>query len=135
MKQRVLQFGAVLACYLTAYLVSRQVFGIGMPFYAYTPDWAARNILLPCALVSAFPTLLGRFRFAWVTSGGYLCGVVLGELLGGFQSHLPPQYPHYGWIICIAVYGGCLRGIPLILEESAGEKGKIAKETKKSLEM
>ena len=105
MKQRVLQFGAVLACYLTAYLVSRQVFGIGMPFYAYTPDWAARNILLPCALVSAFPTLLGRFRFAWDTSGGYLCGVVLGELLGGFQSHLPPQYPHYGWIICIAVYG------------------------------
>ena len=49
-------------------------------------------------LAGTVPVRLGHIRRLPMRS-------CFGELLGGFQSHLPPQYPHYGWIICIAVYG------------------------------
>ena len=70
----------------------------------YTPKWTARHVLLPAAFISVLP-LLRRFeRFAVTTTVGYALGVLIGELFGGFESDVPPQFLHHGWWIWGAVF-------------------------------
>ncbi len=90
--------------YLLMYLVSRNFFDLGQQFYMYTPSWTARNVLWLAAMVSVIPSLFGYYRFSLITLAGYILGVVAGELFGGFQSDIPPEYLHYGWLIWGAVY-------------------------------
>ncbi len=70
----------------------------------YTPSWTARNVLWLAALISVTPSLFGYYHFSIITLAGYILGVIAGELLGGFQSDIPPQYLHHGWIIWGVVY-------------------------------
>lgn len=70
----------------------------------YTPEWSARNFFFIAALIIFVPSVFGKYRFSTLALSGYLVGIAAGELLGGFRSHEPPQYPHYGWIISIAVF-------------------------------
>jgi len=90
--------------YVLLYFISRHYFDIGQQFYMYTPSWTARNVLWPAALISVIPSFLGYYRFSIITLAGYILGVISGEMFGGFQSDIPPEYPHYGWIIWGAVY-------------------------------
>jgi len=90
--------------YVLIYAISRHYFDIGQQFYMYTPSWAARNVLWLAALISAVPSFFGYYRFSIITLAGYILGVIAGEIFGGFQSDIPPVYPHYGWIIWGAVY-------------------------------
>ncbi len=91
-------------CYMLIYGISRQYFDIGQQYYMYTPSWTARNVLWLAALISVTPSLFGYYHFSIITLAGYILGVIAGELLGGFQSDIPPQYLHYGWIIWGVVY-------------------------------
>jgi len=86
------------------YFISLYYFDIGQQYYMYTPSWTARNVLWLAAMISVIPSLIGYYRFALITLAGYILGVVAGELFGGFQSDIPPEYLHYGWVIWGAVY-------------------------------
>lgn len=99
MKRRLLYFGAVAAIYTIIYILCRQFFN-----HLYTPDWTAKNILVPAALISSIPALFGWFRLPYITLIGYITGVISGELFGGFQRNVPPRFLHYGWLICICIY-------------------------------
>lgn len=90
--------------YVLLYGISRYYFDIGQQFYMYTPSWTARNVLWFAAMISVIPSLFGYYRFSLITLAGYILGVTGGELFGGFQSDIPPEYLHYGWVIWGAVY-------------------------------
>ena len=90
--------------YVMLYGICRYFFDIGQQFYMYTPSWTLRNVLWLAAPISIIPSLFGNYRFSIITLAGYILGIVTGELFGGFKSHMPPEYPHYGWIIWGFVY-------------------------------
>ena len=100
-----LRYAAIISVsYLVLYGMFRHFFDIGQPFYMYTPSWTLRNVLWFAALISIIPPLFGNYRFSIITLAGFVLGVIAGECFGGFASHVPPQYPHYGWVIWGAVY-------------------------------
>ncbi|MDD5703377.1 MAG: hypothetical protein PHU23_15190 [Dehalococcoidales bacterium] len=85
------------------YIASYIVFRYFLSQY-YTPEWTARHILVIAAIVSIIPVFWGRIKFSLITFVGYLIGILMGELFGGFQSDIPPRFLHWGWLICIAVF-------------------------------
>ena len=104
-------FAALLA---VIYVVTRYALG-GL----YTPEWAARRVFWVAAAVILIAALLRKTRFASTALGGYLLGLVAGELFGGFRADVPPQYLHYGWLILLAVFAAaCALGV--WLERRAG---------------
>ena len=103
--KRILFYAAITGmCYMLLYGICRHYFDIGQQFYMYTPSWTLRNVLWFSALISVIPSLFGNYRFSIITLAGYILGVIAGEMFGGFKSHIPPEYPHYGWIIWGSVY-------------------------------
>jgi hypothetical protein len=100
---RAVHFGTIVFLYITTYLICRYIFDVNGIFPVYTPGWTGRHFLWFAALVSTLPVLFGWFRFPYITFAGFILGNVVGELFGGFRSDIPPQYLHYGWLICIVV--------------------------------
>lgn len=124
-KSNLLVAGGVLTAYLFIYFICRQFFFIGQPYYLYTLDWTAKNILWIAALISAVPALFGKIRYAFITLGGYLLGLLTGELFGAQMvaksPSLPPVPVHYGFAWCIGVFLlGCIIGI--LVERMAAKK-------------
>jgi len=70
----------------------------------YTPEWSARHILWVVALIVLLTSFFDKVRISLSALFGYLLGMLAGELLGGFQKNIPPQFSHYGWIIQIATF-------------------------------
>lgn len=70
----------------------------------YTPEWSARNIFWPIAAVIFIPVLFGKVRFSGLALAGYVVGMAAGELLGGWEADVGPQYLHHGWWIMILVF-------------------------------
>ena len=103
-KYDLLHTADILLCYGVIYALSRLVFDVNGPFPVYTFGWTARHICLLAAIVSALGALFGKRRFAYTALVGYVLGNLLGELLGGIHSHIPPQYLHHGWWIFLLVY-------------------------------
>ncbi len=93
----------LLLAYALTYAVFRYVFDVEGIYPLYTPGWTGRHLLWMAALVSIGAALLGFFKTAIFSFVGFLLGNVLGELFGGFWSK-PPQFLHYGWLICIVVF-------------------------------
>ena len=104
MKQRLPYVAVLLAAYVVIYLICRQVFAIGSPHHLYTPEWTARHVLWLAATISTLPVLFGARRFPVITLAGYVLGVIAGELFGGFEADIPPQYLHHGWFIWTCVF-------------------------------
>jgi len=78
----------------------------------YTPEWSARNIYWLASAIIFFPTFWGKLRFSITALAGYILGIVAGEAFGGFRKDVPPQYPHYGWLILICVFiASCALGV------------------------
>ncbi|HHT66560.1 MAG: hypothetical protein ACOX25_06470 [Caldicoprobacterales bacterium] len=90
--------------YLAAYLICRYIFDVRGVFPIYTPGWTGRHFLWVAAVISTLAAMFGWLKFPYVTFAGFVLGNAAGELFGGFQSDLPPQYLHYGWLICIIVF-------------------------------
>lgn len=98
-KRRLIFAAATGISYVLIYAICRHYFDIGQQYYMYTPSWTLRNVLWFAALISVIPSLFGNYRFSIITLAGYIVGVVAGEIFGGFRSHIPPEYLHYGWLI------------------------------------
>lgn len=78
----------------------------------YTPEWSARNIFWVVALIVLATSFFNKARFSISALTGYLLGMLAGELFGGYQKDVPPQYLHYGWLIQIVIFFAfCLLGI------------------------
>ncbi|MDO5675982.1 MAG: hypothetical protein Q4G35_00575 [Propionibacteriaceae bacterium] len=89
------------------------------PFMVYTPRWVA-GIMVFFAVISLGCALLGPRWAGYWSLGGFLAGVVLGEVIGEFVYALQmdrlnelkqdPSYnqnwePHQpGWLIAIVVF-------------------------------
>ncbi len=103
-KKKLLYAAITGICYMLIYIISRHYLDIGQQHYMYTPSWTARNVIWFAALISVIPSFFGYYRFSIITLAGYILGVIAGEMFGGFQSDIPPEYLHYGWVIWGAVY-------------------------------
>ena len=79
--------------------------GIERRFYVF--EWLRmQHLLLYCAILSAAGTLLGRFRFGFVTLGGCALGILLGELFGVYKS----IDGHSGWLIWSIIIAASIIG-------------------------
>ena len=58
----------------------------------YTPEWSARHIFWIVSLIVFFTALFGKIRFSIFTLVGYIIGIILGEIFGGFRANVGPQY-------------------------------------------
>lgn len=107
MKKRILLPLLLAAALLDLFFFTRY----GLPQF-YTPEWAARHVFWGCALIVFLPSIFGRYRFPACAFAGYAAGLVFGELFGGFQADVPPQYLHYGWLIFLCVFAlSCVLGV------------------------
>lgn len=93
----------LLLAYALTYAVFRYVFDVEGIYPLYTPGWTGRHLLWMAALVSIGAALLGLSKTALFSYAGFLLGNLFGELFGGLWSK-PPQFLHYGWLICIVVF-------------------------------
>lgn len=105
--KNILCFVALSAFLLGLYFLTRY----GFP-RLYTPEWGARRIFGIATLIILVPSLFGKIRFSIIVLIGYILGLVFGELFGGFQASVPPQFLHYGWLILIIVFlMACILGV------------------------
>ena len=81
------------------YLLSRYAF-----LQLYTPEWVARQLFVYILTFLTVISLLGYRKFVTVSVIGYVTGIISGELFGGFESDIGPQYLHWGWLIFIVVF-------------------------------
>lgn len=98
-EKRVLWAVGFAAALLAVFFVSRYA----LP-ELYTPEWSARNLFWPAAAVMFIPVLFGKVRFSALALAGYVLGMAAGELLGGWEQDVGPQYLHHGWWIMILVF-------------------------------
>lgn len=103
-KIRTVHICIILVLYVASYLICRYIFDVRGILPIYTPGWTGRNFLWFAAVISTLPTFFGWIKFPYITFAGFVSGNVTGELLGGFQSDIPPRYLHHGWLICIVVF-------------------------------
>ncbi len=109
MKKRIRLSLVIVLLYGTVYLLNTLFFDIYKPYYLYTVSWTTRQVLPFVCLLTVAMTVWGKWRItAPVSFAGYLLGIVLGELLGGFQRDVPPQYKHYGWLVWGLVYAASI---------------------------
>lgn len=91
------------------YIVSRYCLGM-----IYTPEWVARHLFIYVFIILTIAAVKGCKRFVCVAVTGYIAAVAAGEIFGGFESNVPPQFLHWGWLIFIVVFiVFCIVGIIL----------------------
>ena len=100
MKGKSIAYSLIITAVLMAlYVLTRYK----MPQF-YTPEWAARNVFWLAASVIMISALLDKIKFSFSAFCGYILGLVLGEVFGGFNAEIAPEYKHYGWLILIIVF-------------------------------
>lgn len=105
MKKRLLVSIIIMGLYGIIYLLNSQFFDIYEPYHIYTVSWTTRQVLPIVVFITVLMTLLGKWHLtSFISFAGYILGIVLGELFGGFKSDVPPQYLHYGWAIWGCVF-------------------------------
>ena len=70
----------------------------------YTPEWVARNLFHFFAGMMTFCSLSGKRKIVIISFIGYVTGILTGEMFGGFEKHIGPQYLHWGWLIFVIVF-------------------------------
>ena len=110
MKKRILFPLILAAALLGLFLFTRY----GLPQF-YTPEWAARHVFWGCALIIFLPSIFGWYRFPVCAFAGYAAGLLFGELFGGFEADVPPQFLHYGWLILLCTFAAAC-GLGIFLE-------------------
>ena len=105
MRKRILAAAFILGLYGILYILNDYFFDLYKPYHQYTVSWTTRNVLPLVLVVTVLMTLLGKWYItSFISIAGYLAGIVLGELFGGFRSNVPPRYLHYGWLIWGCTY-------------------------------
>ncbi len=99
MKKRFIVAIVMAGLYGIIYLLNFQFFDIYKPYYMYTVSWTTRGVLPVAASISVLAALFGKRYLTIISLVGYILGIVLGELFGGFEANMPPQYLHHGWEI------------------------------------
>ncbi len=112
-KKRGLMFLATIGGYLLVYLLCR-IFGMEKGIYSiigwlietnyqqlpYLYGWLlSSNLFWISMLISAVPTLFGKFRFAFTTLIGFAVAIPIGELFGPYPGGEAIGHTHYGWLI------------------------------------
>ena len=92
-------FGTVFAAMCVLYILTRYCMGS-----FYTPEWVARQLFPFFAGMMTAYSLSGKRRIVVISFIGYISGLVAGEIFGGFENHIGPQYLHWGWLIFIIVF-------------------------------
>jgi len=103
-KRRATHICLLAVLYVAAYLICRYIFDVTGVFPVYTPGWTGRHFLWFAAVVSTLSAFFGWVKFSYITFTGFVLGNIAGELFGGFRSDIPPEFLHYGWLICIIVF-------------------------------
>lgn len=70
----------------------------------YVPEWSARHVFWPLAAFIVALALLGYVCPAGFALARYVVGIAAGELLGGWEADVGPQYLHHGWWIMLLVF-------------------------------
>lgn len=95
--------GRLLGGRLTGYSILGWLFTTDPQALSYLYGWLVHNhFFWYAAALSILPALFGKFRFSFVTLGGFALGLLLGEWLGPVRNPAPFQPDHYGW----AIWGG-----------------------------
>lgn len=67
---------------------------------SYLLSWLWHNGLFAyCGILSFLPCVVGKRRFSWTVTAGFLIGLPLGELLGPNPAGVYYGNTHYGWAI------------------------------------
>lgn len=98
-RRRFLYCVGVSAILLALFLVTRYA----LPGL-YTPEWAARRVFWPLAAVILLAAIYEKYRFSAATLIGYVAGLLAGELLGGWEADVGPEYRHHGWWIFLLIF-------------------------------
>ena len=121
MKKRFIVAIVMAGLYGIIYLLNFQFFDIYKPYYMYTVSWTTRGVLPVAASISVLAALFGKRYLTIISFVGYILGIVLGELFGGFEANMPPQYLHHGWeiwgcVFSLSVIAGLLieKGIRIV---------------------
>lgn len=92
---------------------------------SYLIGWLFHNNLwFYSSLVSAIPTLFGKWKYSLITFAGFALGIPLGELFGKNPQGAEFGFAHYGW----AIWGGIF--ILSIIMGIIFEKKKLSFRTK-----
>ena len=110
-------FAVIFAIMCVIYIVTRYCLG-----NMYTPEWTARQIFPYLTGGLTFLSLKGYRKMVSISVAGYIAGIAAGEIFGGFESHIGPQYNHWGWLISIAVFA--LSVVAGYFVEKSSEKNK-----------
>ncbi len=82
------------------YTVMGWLFGTSPSQLPYLLGWLLHQKLFWIAMgISALPALLGKFRFAFVTLGGFALSLLIGEFFGKNPEGEAIGQGHYGWLI------------------------------------
>ena len=104
-------WGTVFIAMCVLYITTRYCLGS-----FYTPEWTARHIFPFFAGMITSYSLAKKRKVVVISFVGYILGVILGELFGGFESHIGPQYLHWGWLIFIIVFA-VFFGLGIVIEK------------------
>lgn len=105
MKKRIIVSIIMMGLYGTVYFLNSQFFDILKPYHMYTVSWTTRQVLPVVTLITVLMTLWGKWYLtSFISFVGYISGIVLGEMFGGFERDVPPQYKHWGWLIWGGVF-------------------------------
>ncbi len=112
-KKRGLMFLSVIGGYLLVYLLGRifgtekgeytvfgWLFGTDPQQFSYLYGWLLHQKFFWLAmLISALPTLFGKFRFVLTTLIGFAIAIPIGEIFGSYPKGAAVGHTHYGWLI------------------------------------
>lgn len=113
---RLLRGVGVSAILLALFLVTRYA----LPGL-YTPEWAARRVFWPLAAVILLAAIYEKYRFSAAALAGYVAGLFAGELLGGWEAAVGPEYRHHGWWIFLLTFA-LFAGTGVLWQRCAGKR-------------
>ena len=73
--------------------------------HSYLYGWLlSSNLFWYAMVISALPSVWGRFTFSVITAAGFLAGIIAGMIFGPYPEGAAIGHGHYGWAIWGAVY-------------------------------
>ncbi len=72
---------------------------------SYLYGWLlSSNLFWISAVISAVPSLWGKYRFSAITFTGFVVGLLSGMIFGPYPKGIPYGHGDYGWLIWGIIY-------------------------------